>query len=103
LANQWRHGAYQPLSQSDYVTTVVEMIKRTPSDVIFHRLTGTASDDILLAPLWCGKKWAVLNAIEQKLCNQRLKHTTRKPLTGMIRPATSSQSVSATTGEQLWS
>lgn len=58
LANEWRRGEYQPLSMIDYVSDVVEMIKRTPDDVIFHRLTGTASADVLLAPQWCSKKMA---------------------------------------------
>lgn len=67
LANQWRKGQYATLAFKDYVTVASEMIKHTPAEVIFHRLTGTASDDILLAPAWCGKKWMVLNAIHDQL------------------------------------
>jgi radical SAM superfamily enzyme len=43
------------------------MLKKMPKDIVVHRLSGTASDDILLAPKWCGKKWAVLNAIHESL------------------------------------
>jgi hypothetical protein len=43
------------------------MIELTPTDVIYHRLTGTAPDKILLAPSWCGKKWKVLNGIRNEL------------------------------------
>lgn len=71
LANEWRRGEYQPLSMIDYVSDVVEMIRRTPDDVIFHRLTGTASTDVLLAPKWCSKKWQVLNAITLALAKQK--------------------------------
>jgi radical SAM superfamily enzyme len=46
---------------------VVELIKRTPDEVIFHRLTGTASSNLLLAPEWCSKKWLVLNRITAAL------------------------------------
>ncbi len=67
LANQWRKGQYTTLSFDDYISTVIEMIKHTPADVVFHRLTATAQDDILLAPDWCGKKWMVLNAIHDQL------------------------------------
>jgi hypothetical protein len=45
--------------------------------VVFHRLTGTASPEILLAPSWCTKKWAVLNALERELrerSQERLHH-----------------------------
>lgn len=43
------------------------MIELTPTDVVYHRLTGTAPDKILLAPSWCGEKWNVLNGIMNEL------------------------------------
>jgi radical SAM protein (TIGR01212 family) len=67
LANQWRRGEYEPLSFADYVDAVVQMVVRTPTDVVYHRLTGTAPANILLAPQWCNWKWRVLNAITRKL------------------------------------
>lgn len=67
LANQWRSGEYEPLGFADYVDTVVQMVARTPADVVYHRLTGTAPQNILLAPQWCNWKWRVLNAITRKL------------------------------------
>lgn len=67
LANEWRRGEYQPLTMEQYVSDVVELIRRTPDDVIFHRLTGTASANVLLAPEWCSKKWQVLNHITAQL------------------------------------
>ncbi len=67
LANEWRRGEYQPLTLEQYVSDVVELIRRTPDEVIFHRLTGTASADVLLAPQWCSKKWQVLNRITAQL------------------------------------
>lgn len=78
LANEWRRGEYQPLSMIDYVSDVVEMIRRTPDDVIFHRLTGTAAADVLLAPKWCSKKWQVLNAITRALSQQMKPVDTRE-------------------------
>lgn len=70
LANEWRRGEYQPLTMEQYVSDVVELIKLTPDEVIFHRLTGTASSNILLAPEWCSKKWQVLNRITATLARQ---------------------------------
>ncbi|MEI6414886.1 MAG: TIGR01212 family radical SAM protein [Pseudomonadota bacterium] len=67
LANQWRQGGYDPLTFDDYLATAADLIERTPPEVVFHRVTGTASPDILLAPAWCTKKWAVLNGIEAEL------------------------------------
>ena len=70
LANEWLRGEYQPLTMDEYVSDVVELINRTPDDVVFHRLTGTASTNVLLAPQWCSKKWQVLNSITAALSKQ---------------------------------
>lgn len=70
MANEWRRGEYQPLTMEQYISDVVELINRTPDDVVFHRLTGTASSDVLLAPQWCSKKWQVLNGITAALAKQ---------------------------------
>ncbi len=67
LANEWRRGAYAPLSMSEYISIAADLIERTPPGLVFHRLTGTASADVLLAPAWCSKKWVVLNGIEAEL------------------------------------
>ena len=67
LARQWRSGGYRPLAMEDYIGIAADLIERTPAEVVYHRVTGTASRDILLAPDWCSKKWAVLNGIEWEL------------------------------------
>ena len=71
LANEWRRGEYQPMTMEGYVSDVVELINRTPEHVVFHRLTGTASPEVLLAPEWCSKKWQVLNRITEVLAEQK--------------------------------
>lgn len=81
LANEWRRGEYQPLTLNSYVETAVNLIEHTPPDIIFHRLTATASKNILLAPSWCSKKWLPLNLIAQKLeahINQNSLQTTHQ-------------------------
>jgi len=67
LANDWRRGEYQPLALADYVEIAADLVSSTPPEVAWHRLTGTASREILLAPLWCAEKWRVLNAIAHEL------------------------------------
>ncbi len=67
LAREWFNNLYTPITQKEYINTVADLIDMTPEDVIYHRLTGTASTDILLAPDWCSKKWQVLNAITSEL------------------------------------
>lgn len=67
LARQWRRGEYVPLSLAGFVTLAADLIERTPWAIPYHRVTATASADLLLAPGWCGAKWRVLNAIEAEL------------------------------------
>ncbi len=67
LAYQWRRGGYEPLTKPDYIRITADLIERTPEHVVFHRVTATASRDVLLAPMWCAEKWNVLNGIEQEL------------------------------------
>lgn len=71
LANEWRRGEYQPLTMDEYISDVVELINSTPDEVIFHRLTGTASSAVLLAPEWCSKKWQVLNRLTAALAKRK--------------------------------
>jgi radical SAM protein (TIGR01212 family) len=67
LANEWRRGEYQPLILDEYIEIATELIRHTPREIVFHRLTGTASKQILLAPAWCSKKWLVLNRLTDSL------------------------------------
>jgi hypothetical protein len=70
LAQQWRRGEYQPLTREAYIRHAADLIERTPEQIIYHRVTGTASKDILLAPDWCSQKWNVLNGIERELARR---------------------------------
>ena len=56
-----------------YVDIAADLVEQTPRHILYHRLTGTASPDILLAPEWCSKKWAVLNALERELAARGLR------------------------------
>ncbi|MEO8331014.1 MAG: TIGR01212 family radical SAM protein [Gallionella sp.] len=67
LAAEWRRGEYQPLEVADYTRIAADLVERTPQHIVYHRITGTASRDILLAPSWCSQKWNILNGIESEL------------------------------------
>tara|TARA_B100000745_G_scaffold198476_1_gene130887 strand:+ start:1916 stop:2866 length:951 start_codon:yes stop_codon:yes gene_type:complete len=67
LANQWRGGEYIPWSEERYVDIACELIRHTPPAICYHRVTATAARHILLAPVWCEKKWPVMNAITDNL------------------------------------
>lgn len=67
LAAEWRRGEYKPLAVTDYIRIAADLIERTPSHIVYHRVTGTAAKDILLTPSWCSQKWNILNGIESEL------------------------------------
>ena len=70
LAIEWKRGEYEPLAEADYLRIAADLIERTPWEVVYHRVTGTAAPDILLAPAWCAKKWDVLNGITAELARR---------------------------------
>lgn len=74
LANSWRRGEYRPLELDDYIRIAADIVERTPADIPFHRITGTASARLLLAPAWCEHKWIVLNGIEAELAKRAARH-----------------------------
>jgi radical SAM protein (TIGR01212 family) len=67
LAKEWREGGYVPLSRDAYVSLAADLIERTPWAIPFHRVTGTAPAELLLAPKWCSEKWPVVNAVAAEL------------------------------------
>ncbi|MEJ2611770.1 MAG: TIGR01212 family radical SAM protein [Candidatus Thiodiazotropha sp.] len=67
LANTWRQGDYQPLTLHEYVQIAADLVELAPPEISWHRLTGTASENVLLAPSWCSQKWRVLNTITREL------------------------------------
>jgi len=77
LAHQWRKGEYAPLSRKGYIAMAANLIERTPANIVYHRITATASRDVLLAPAWCAEKWNVLNGIEIELRRRGTRQGTR--------------------------
>jgi len=55
------------LTVEEYAYSVGEMIRNTPKDIIFHRVTAYAKKPMLLAPDWCAFRWNGLVAIVNDL------------------------------------
>lgn len=67
LALAWRKGELQPPALADYAAWAGELIRRTPTDVIYHRVAANAHRDTLLAPDWCASRWPGIQAVLQDL------------------------------------
>ena len=70
LALQWKQKQYAPLGKDEYIAIACDLIERTPPQVLFHRLTATAPNHILLAPPWCAEKWPAINGIAAELARR---------------------------------
>ena len=67
MAKAWRAGKMQLLDKDTYAKSVGEMIRSTPREVIFHRVTAYAKKPMLLGPDWCAFRWDGLVAIVDNL------------------------------------
>lgn len=65
LARLYRGGEYQPLTEDEYVSLVVDFLERLPPRMVIHRLTGDPHPEELVAPTWCLDKSRVLTRIRQ--------------------------------------
>ncbi|QFU21682.1 TIGR01212 family radical SAM protein [Shewanella eurypsychrophilus] len=67
MAKAWKSDRIKLLTLEEYAYSVGELIRFTPKDIIFHRVTAYAKKPMLLAPDWCAHKWDGLVAIVNDL------------------------------------
>lgn len=67
LAVDYRRGEVAPLPLPVYVETAAEMIRRTPAEIVYHRVAASARAPTLIAPDWCSTTLAAANAIAHNL------------------------------------
>ncbi len=70
MARLYESGEYTPLSLPEYADILVSQIELLSPEIVIGRVTGDAPRDLLLAPLYSLKKFAVMNEID-KLFVQR--------------------------------
>jgi len=63
MAGQYSRGELPAPLIEDYAATVAELIRRTPPQIVFHRVTATAREPTLIAPAWCHTSWPAIHAI----------------------------------------
>lgn len=67
MAAQHARGELLPPLIEDYAGTAAELIRRTPPEIVFHRVTATAREPTLIAPDWCHTSWPAIHAICEDL------------------------------------
>jgi len=53
LANEYARGEFTPISEEEYIDTLVKALQMKPDRVSVQRITAGIDDDSLLAPEWC--------------------------------------------------
>ncbi|GGY16703.1 TIGR01212 family radical SAM protein [Paludibacterium paludis] len=67
MAAQYQRREIAPWSLEDYADLATELIRATPWDVVYHRVSATAQAPTLIEPAWCGPRWTALQAIGERL------------------------------------
>jgi radical SAM protein (TIGR01212 family) len=67
LAMLYEKGEYKCLEKEAYVDLVVDVLEYLPSEMVIQRLTGDASEEELIAPLWARHKSDILERIRRRL------------------------------------
>jgi len=74
LANEYMRGEFTPISEEEYLDTLVKSILMKPENVNVQRVTAGIDDDSLLAPGWCRNKNTQVKNINRVLKKIGLKY-----------------------------
>lgn len=70
MAKAWAAGRLNAIELEDYTTIAGEMIRHTPPEIIYHRISASARRPTLLAPLWCENRWTGMVEIDRYLSRE---------------------------------
>ena len=70
MAKAWQAGRLDGIELEAYTVTAGEMIRHTPPEVIYHRISASARRPTLLAPLWCENRWTGMVELDRYLNEQ---------------------------------
>jgi len=74
LANEYARGGFAPITEEEYIDTLVKAIEMKPADVSVQRITAGIDDDSLIAPEWCRDRNAQVRHINAALKQVGLKY-----------------------------
>ncbi len=70
MAKAWRAGKLTAPELDDYVAVASQLIRLTPPEVVYHRVSSAARRPTLLAPLWCENRWLAMTEIGRHLAKE---------------------------------
>ncbi|MEZ8823601.1 TIGR01212 family radical SAM protein [Vibrio amylolyticus] len=67
MAKAWRAGKLKAPELEEYVSIASQMIRMTPPDIVYHRVSSAVRRPTLLDPLWCENRWLAMTEIGRAL------------------------------------
>ncbi|MGR5147770.1 TIGR01212 family radical SAM protein [Photobacterium alginatilyticum] len=67
MGQAWKAGRLDEISLERYSDIAAEMIRLTPPEVVYHRVSASARRPTLLAPTWCENRWLAMTEIGRRL------------------------------------
>ena len=72
LTNEYKKGRFEPISEEEYIETLVKSVEMLPPNISISRVTAGISDSSLLSPSWCNNKHRQMHNIKQALLKKGL-------------------------------
>lgn len=63
LEKEYYEKRFHILTMEEYFSLIVKALKKIPSDIVIHRLTGDGPKNLLIEPKWIADKKRVLNEL----------------------------------------
>lgn len=67
LAYDYSAGKFSAYEREEYLDILTGCLERLRPEIVIHRITGDGPKDLLLAPLWAGRKREVLNMLHHQM------------------------------------
>jgi len=67
LEQMFWEGKFQTLEMAEYLRLIEIALKKIPSSVVIHRLTGDPPKSLIVSPIWTCNKKKVLSEINRIL------------------------------------
>lgn len=67
MAKAWQAGRLAAITLEEYTMTAGDMIRHTPPEVVYHRISASARRPTLLAPSWCENRWTGMVELDRWL------------------------------------
>ena len=67
LAYDYLAGKFSVYERDEYLDLVIDCLENLNPEIVIHRITGDGPKELLLAPLWAGRKREVLNMLHHRM------------------------------------